>query len=140
MTPELQAKAQENGATFMVLARPFPSEIEGVAAFVMRDERGDIRIEAGWPATPGVVPQWSGDMPSPRPRSAPVHRDDGGAGAANPTMPMPGRYRPGGAAGGDLYHTSAAQKSCPAARYRHAREQVAALEARFARLEAAASG
>ncbi len=57
MTPELQAKAQENGAAFMVLARSFPSEIEGVPAFVMRDERGDIRIGSGWPATPGVVPQ-----------------------------------------------------------------------------------
>ncbi|MGL4959847.1 MAG: hypothetical protein ACRC67_01350 [Inquilinus sp.] len=57
MTPELEAKAQENGAVFMVLARSFPSEIEGVPAFVMRDESGGVRIGSGWPATPGVVPQ-----------------------------------------------------------------------------------
>lgn len=49
MTAELQAKAEENTAGFLALARGWPQEIEGVPAFVIRGKDGKVKVGSGWP-------------------------------------------------------------------------------------------
>jgi hypothetical protein len=55
MTPDLQAKADENTAGFLALARGWPQEIEGVPAFVIRGSDGQVHIGSGWPPPPGLL-------------------------------------------------------------------------------------
>jgi len=55
MTAELQAKADENTAGFLTLARSWPQEIEGVPAFVMRGADGQVHIGSGWPPPPDLL-------------------------------------------------------------------------------------
>jgi hypothetical protein len=55
MTAELQARADENTAGFLTLARSWPQEIEGVPAFVIRGADGQVHIGSGWPPPPGLI-------------------------------------------------------------------------------------
>ncbi len=55
MTAELLAKADENTAGFLTLARSWPEEIEGVPAFVIRGADGQVHIGSGWPPPPGLI-------------------------------------------------------------------------------------
>lgn len=55
MTSELQAKAEENTAGFLALARGWPQEIEGVPAFAIRGEDGTVKVGSGWPPPAGLL-------------------------------------------------------------------------------------